>query len=69
MGRTEYLYRLYALREKKKLLDQFVFTQVLKIEKHAESLRDAKREGLVAQDITEILEICESIRAFSEELT
>lgn len=64
-SRTEYLYKLYAVREKKKILSKFIYEQCLHIESLAEKIK--KGEDTLGNS-EEILNLCESIRAFSEEM-
>lgn len=72
MSRIEYLYKFIATKKKRDLLMEFVYGQVLSIEKHAEAIvkinkgQEDSRSQEALGDAEEILLLCESIRAYSE---
>jgi hypothetical protein len=66
MSRTEYLYRLVALREKRKLERQFVYNQTMSIERELDRIK--KEHPTVAEALEEVENLAASIRAYQDEM-
>lgn len=65
-SKTEYLYRLVAVREKRKLEKAFVYNQILQIERQAEEMKTTHPDNTDYAD--EILELCYGVRGYLDEM-